>query len=155
MPKGTSQIAPCEDIVDQTERGAPRVQLSLHVTAAEELDDMLTMGRGRPRGTSLAVVEQALRRGVRCGLRKTRAPRRHEVAAERVQWNFYLPDEDRTVGWTNHCYVLQFVCHGVGDDPATAWKEAVAAGRIPEHYASGPPTVAIKSEAEQVVDLAV
>lgn len=47
---------------------------------------------------------------------------------ERKEWNFYLPDEDRSAGWTNHCYVLQFVCRGFGSDPATAWNEAIDAG---------------------------
>lgn len=36
-------------------------------------------------------------------------------------WNFWLPDDDRSAGWTNHCYVLQFVCGGEGDTPAEAW----------------------------------
>lgn len=39
-----------------------------------------------------------------------------------VPWNFWLPDADRSTGWTNHGYVLQLVCHGYGTTPAEAWK---------------------------------
>lgn len=39
-------------------------------------------------------------------------------------WNFYLPDSDRNSGWSNHTYVLQHVCRGVGGTPAEAWRDA-------------------------------
>lgn len=49
----------------------------------------------------------------------------------KTQWNFWLPDEDRSSGWTNHCYVLQFVCAGLGDTPAEAW-ESAKRGEVPD-----------------------
>lgn len=71
------------------------------------------------------------------------------------EWNFYLPDEDRNAGWTNHCYVLQFVCWGHGPTPEQAWGEAVAAGRIPSGYiVEEPPTVAIRADHELPIALA-
>jgi hypothetical protein len=44
--------------------------------------------------------------------------------SDQTVWNFYLPDEDRSTGWTNHGYVLQFVCAGRGETPADAWASA-------------------------------
>lgn len=40
---------------------------------------------------------------------------------DKPRWSFWLPDEDRSAGWTNHCYVLQFVVSGIGDTPEEAW----------------------------------
>jgi hypothetical protein len=51
------------------------------------------------------------------------------LADEKTKWNFWLPDEDRSAGWTNHCYVLQFVCVGYGATPEEAAREAVTSGR--------------------------
>ncbi|HTB50085.1 MAG TPA: hypothetical protein VK701_03840 [Solirubrobacteraceae bacterium] len=77
-----------------------------------------------------------------------------EAQETRTEWNFYLPDEDRNAGWTNHCYTLQFVCNGFGTGPATAWKEAIAAHRVPDGYdLAEPPTVAIQAEHEHEVDI--
>jgi hypothetical protein len=70
-------------------------------------------------------------------------------------WNFYLPDDDRNTGWTNHGYVLQFVCHGNGATPGQAWDEALGAGRIPDRYLiEEPPQVAIRADHELTVLLA-
>jgi len=66
------------DIKDVTKEhrgtgGQPaRVTLSLHTVAAEELDDLLTEGRGRYRGQSLSPVEAQLRRALRSGLKAAR-----------------------------------------------------------------------------------
>jgi hypothetical protein len=37
-----------------------------------------------------------------------------------VPWNFWLPDADRSTGWTNHGYALRLVCHGYGATPGDA-----------------------------------
>ena len=75
------------------------------------------------------------------------------VDDEAMEWNFYLPDEDRNAVWTNHCYILQFVCNGFGADPAAAWKEALAEGRVPEDYdVAEPPSVAIQTVHEGQVN---
>jgi hypothetical protein len=72
--------------------------------------------------------------------------------AEVHVWNFYLPDDDRSTGWTNHGYVLQFVCEGHGATPGQAWDEVLAAGRIPDGYVvEEPPEVAISADHEQTV----
>ena len=70
---------------------------------------------------------------------------------ERQEWGFWLPDEDRSAGWTNHCYVLQWVCEGYGDTPAEAWDEAKAAGRVPEGFVLPETLRAIRSRDEQVI----
>lgn len=51
---------------------------------------------------------------------------RHEegLTQDPPLWNFWLPDEDRSSGWTNHCYTLQFVCAGRGYTPEEAWASA-------------------------------
>jgi hypothetical protein len=67
-------------------------------------------------------------------------------------WNFYLPDDDRSTGWTNHGYVLQFVCEGRGATPGQAWGEVLAAGRVPDGYiVEEPPQVAIRADHELTV----
>jgi hypothetical protein len=67
-------------------------------------------------------------------------------------WNFHLPDEDRSTGWTNHGYVLQYVCNGTGDTPQDAWLDALANGNVPEGYQINGdydlPSVAIRDEHE-------
>ncbi len=55
-------------------------------------------------------------------------------AQHHTKWNFWLPDEDRNSGWSNHCYVLQLVCHGFGKTPEKAAVEAMRAGRVPEGF---------------------
>lgn len=65
------------------------------------------------------------------------------------EWCFYLTDDDRSVGWTNHGLVLQYVCVGYGATPREAWADALASRRVPSGYlADGPttPDVAILSE---------
>lgn len=49
-------------------------------------------------------------------------------------WNFYLPDSDSTVSWSNHCYVLQHVAAGEGETPEQAWATIVANDELPEDY---------------------
>ena len=51
-----------------------------------------------------------------------------------TRWTFWLPDDDRSTGWTNHGYVLQFVCEGFGATYAEAWEEAKANGRVPDGF---------------------
>jgi hypothetical protein len=52
--------------------GLRRVILSLHSDAAKSLDDLLTVGRGRPRGQALTLTEAQLRRALRSGLKQVR-----------------------------------------------------------------------------------
>jgi hypothetical protein len=52
--------------------GLRRVILSLHSDAANSLDDLLTLGRGRPRGQALTPTEAQLRRVLRSGLKQLR-----------------------------------------------------------------------------------
>lgn len=66
-----------------------------------------------------------------------------------VPWNFWLPDEDRSTGWTSHGYVLQFVCQGYGSSPAAAWEDAVDRGKIPDDLALPDRVVAIREDAER------
>ena len=44
-----------------------------------------------------------------------------------MKWNFYVPDCDRSTGWTTHGYVLQFVCDGEGATAAEAWTKRLRA----------------------------
>lgn len=64
-----------------------------------------------------------------------------------IPWNFWLPDSDRSTGWTNHGYVLQFVCEGHGDSPAEAWDDAVERGDVPDDMALPDRVVAIRADA--------
>jgi hypothetical protein len=51
---------------------------------------------------------------------------------DETKWNFWLPDSDRSCGWTNHGYVLQFVCAGNGATPEEAWRRrSLRARRLP------------------------
>jgi hypothetical protein len=52
--------------------GLHRVILSLHSDAAKSLDDLLTVGRGRPRGQAPTATEAQLRRVLRSGLKQLR-----------------------------------------------------------------------------------
>ena len=68
---------PDTDIRDITQEcdagsGLRRVILSLHSDAAESLDDLLTVGRGRPRGQTLTLTEAQLRRALCSGLKQLR-----------------------------------------------------------------------------------
>ena len=49
-------------------------------------------------------------------------------------WQFYLSDADRNSGWSNHTFVLQYVCSGTGPTPQEAWEDAIANGRVPDGY---------------------
>jgi hypothetical protein len=75
-------------------------------------------------------------------------------AVTKPLWNFWLPDEDRSTGWTNHCYVLQFVARGHGDTPEEAWADLVAHGGkgqregVPEQFHLPDNLVAIRDDAE-------
>jgi hypothetical protein len=64
------------------------------------------------------------------------------------KWNFYLPDEDRSSGWSNHTYCLQFVCEGYGHAAQAAAGEAVMAGRVPEGFLLPEGVVAIRDDFE-------
>ena len=69
------------------------------------------------------------------------------------KWNLYLSDSDRNAGWTNHCYVLQYVCSGVGHTPRRAWEEALDSGNVPEGYITEePPDVAIVANHERTLN---
>jgi len=70
------------------------------------------------------------------------------------EWNFYLPDSDRSTGWDSHGYVLQFVCWGHGATPQQAWTEALASHRVPGGYiVEEPPQIAIRADHELNVAL--
>jgi hypothetical protein len=80
------------------------------------------------------------------------------IEAGATLWNFYLPDEDRSSGWTNHCYVLQFVCAGYGNTPEEAWasakrEEAVDLGFPPE-FLLPDSVVAFRDDAEHGLEVA-
>lgn len=62
------------------------------------------------------------------------------------RWSFYLPDDDRSTGWTNHGYVLQFVCSGIGGTPAKAWENLT--DPVPEQFVLPDQLVAIRDDAE-------
>ena len=67
--------------------------------------------------------------------------------------NFYLPDTDRSSGWSNHTYVLQFVCQGAGGTYREAWEAAKAAKAepflgVPEGFLLPEDLVAIEQSAE-------
>jgi hypothetical protein len=68
-------------------------------------------------------------------------------------WNFWLPDSDRSTGWTNHGYVLQFVCAGRGDTPEEAWASAkrgeIPDLSVPEDFLLPDTVVAIRKDAER------
>lgn len=68
---------PGSDIRDITQEcdagtGLRRVILSLNSDAAKSLDDLLTVGRGRPRGKALTPTEAQLRLALRSGLKQVR-----------------------------------------------------------------------------------
>lgn len=71
--------------------------------------------------------------------------------ANTVRWNFWLPDEDRSAGWTNHCYVLQYVCDGAGATPDEAWADAKHRGVVPEGFRLPEGLTAIRQDAEEQV----
>jgi hypothetical protein len=60
------------------------------------------------------------------------------------RWNFWLPDSDRSTGWTNHGYALQFVCRGEGRTQVEAWRQAVEQGSVPEGFHLPEELVAIR-----------
>jgi hypothetical protein len=64
------------------------------------------------------------------------------------RWGFWLPDNDRSAGWTNHCYVLQFVCEGEGETPKQAWEDAFARDEVPEEFELPDRVIAIPVDAE-------
>lgn len=74
------------------------------------------------------------------------------ASADATKWNFWLPDSDRSTGWTNHGYVLQFVCAGYGDTPDAAWESAKRAEvdglGVPEGFHLPDTVVAIREGAE-------
>lgn len=71
------------------------------------------------------------------------------------RWNFWLPDEDRSTGWTNHGYVLQFVCAGYGHTPEEAWESAKRGDApdcgVPEDFELPEGLTAIRDDAERSV----
>lgn len=80
-----------------------------------------------------------------------------DVAASAIRWNFWLPDSDRNAGWTNHCYVLQFVAAGAGVTPELAWADAKSGATFPDlavhedFLLEGDAMTAIREDAEQTV----
>lgn len=64
-----------------------------------------------------------------------------------IPWNFWLPDADRSTGWTNHGYVMQLVCQGCGASPADAWDDARSRGEVPMDLALPERVVAIREDA--------
>ena len=64
-----------------------------------------------------------------------------------LHWKFYLPDGDRSTGWDNHGYVLQYVCEGYGGDPAGAWQFALDHGLVPDAFQLPDDLVAIRQDA--------
>lgn len=74
------------------------------------------------------------------------------LGAEKVRWNFWLPDEDRSAGWTNHCYVLQYVCRGEGRTAEEAWADAKANGQVPEGFHLPDAGLAIRLDAEDGIE---
>lgn len=68
-------------------------------------------------------------------------------------WNFWLPDDDRSCGWTNHGYVLQLVMRGTGNTADEAMAEAVDAGRVPDEFFPEPSLIATRDDAEQPVSM--
>jgi hypothetical protein len=80
-------------------------------------------------------------------------------STDATAWNFWLPDEDRSSGWSNHCYVLQFVCAGKGATPEEAWESAkrgeIADLAFPAGAFHLPDTVvAIRADAEHNMEVA-
>ncbi len=71
------------------------------------------------------------------------------ITAIPIPWNFWLPDNDRSSGWTNHCYVLQLVCHGYGATPAEAWEDARSRGEVPDDFRLPDTVVATRWDAER------
>ena len=65
-----------------------------------------------------------------------------------VPWNFWLPDTDRSTGWTNHGYVLPLVCHGYGKRPADVWEDAQSRGDIPDAFELPDTVIATRWDAE-------
>lgn len=70
---------------------------------------------------------------------------------EPPEWHFWLPDDDRSAGWTNHCYVLQFVCTGRGHTPEQAWADAKSTGQIPDDFQLPETVKAIRGDSEHDV----
>lgn len=64
-------------------------------------------------------------------------------------WNFWLPDADRSTGWSNHGYVLQFVCQGFGVTPGSAWDDAICRGEVPTDLLRPGRVIAIREDAER------
>jgi hypothetical protein len=71
-------------------------------------------------------------------------------------WHFYLLDEDRSTGWTNHGYVLQYVCSGEGETPEQAWESAKRgdAGPVPKDFVLPATLIAIREADEYEVGAA-
>jgi hypothetical protein len=76
---------------------------------------------------------------------------------DETKWNFWLPDSDRSCGWTNHGYVLQFVCAGNGATPEEAWQSAkrgeIADLGVPEDFLLPDSVVAIREDAERPLEV--
>src|SRR5262245_25923154 len=68
-------------------------------------------------------------------------------------WAFWLPDEDRSAGWTNHCYTLQFVCRARGQTPEKAWKDALTLDQVPEGFHLPDVLIAIREDRELRVEV--
>jgi hypothetical protein len=85
------------------------------------------------------------------------APAAAPASTDETKWNFWLPDSDRSCGWTNHGYVLQFVCAGNGATPEEAWQSAkrgeLANLGVPEEFLMPDSVVAIREDAERPLEV--
>lgn len=71
-----------------------------------------------------------------------------------ITWSFWLPDEDRNSGWSNHTYCLQFVCEGRGDTIEQAWEDAKARDDelgLPESFEPEPSRFVVTKKNEERV----
>ena len=69
--------------------------------------------------------------------------------AEKPTWTFWLPDADRSTGWTNHGYVWQRVCDGVGDTVKEAWRNALEEDCVPPEFELPESLIATKVQDER------
>ena len=47
------------------------------------------------------------------------------MSAPELEWGFYVVDQDRSWGWSNHVCTLGCVCLGYGETPEAGWAEAM------------------------------
>lgn len=71
----------------------------------------------------------------------------------RPEWHFYLPDTDRSLGWTSHGNVLQLVAVGRGDTAFEAWDTIKLRGDVPEAFELPESVVAIRDDAIEPLEV--